>query len=235
MAVELYDPSGQLVASDPSGGLSYSVTESGGYTIHLLAEDDSTGVYVVTVTGQSGPLRPFTVTATDPADTARLTVSPTQISVDFSSGILLTTLDASDLTIDGTAALGVAVIDVDTARFDLPSDLAEGSHDVAIAGGAIVDLQGRPLQPYAGTLAIDTTGPQVIATSIAEGSVVPGATPLTVAITLSEPLDTANLDAADVTLFGAQSGPLAPQQLDFDPQSATLSLEFALCRKTITR
>ena len=71
VAVELYDPSGVLVASDPSGSLTHTAMSTGTYTVRVMAENDTSGDYVLSVTGQTGGLPPFEVMATDPPDGAR--------------------------------------------------------------------------------------------------------------------------------------------------------------------
>ena len=49
VALELYDPAGNLVASDTSGALTHMATSTGLYTIHILAENDTSGEYVLFV------------------------------------------------------------------------------------------------------------------------------------------------------------------------------------------
>ncbi|MFV2068284.1 MAG: hypothetical protein ACC645_15035, partial [Pirellulales bacterium] len=76
------------------------------------------------------------------------------IRVDVSSQLLLTSVDPFDLTVDGVPATDVAVVDSDTLAFTLPQ-LAGDVHQVAIATGALVDLRGQPIAPYASTLTIE--------------------------------------------------------------------------------
>ena len=104
---------------------------------------------------------PFEVAATDPADGARIGFVPTQLKVDFSDGVLLTTLQASDVTIDNIPASAYAIIDGNTAIFELPEPLSAGPHSVAVAAGAVLDLRGASVEAYVGQFVIDLTGPQV--------------------------------------------------------------------------
>ena len=68
---------------------------------------------------------PFHVTGTTPADgTTSYDTVPSQITVDFNDNILLSTLQASDLKVNGTPAVGVTPTDGDTAVFNLPSTYA---------------------------------------------------------------------------------------------------------------
>ena len=68
----------------------------------------------------------FDVVATTPADGEIVTAAPTQMQVDFSAGVLATSLDAADLTVDGLPATAVTLLDHDSAVFDLPGGLADG-------------------------------------------------------------------------------------------------------------
>ena len=96
----------------------------------------------------------FRVTGTSPANGARLTSPPAQMTVDFVADFNGSTLNAADLMIDGQPASGVTVVDLDTARFDLPAGLAAGSHNVTIAAGAIQSATGLSLAAYAGTFTL---------------------------------------------------------------------------------
>ena len=79
------------------------------------------GEYLLTVTASTAVLPPFQVTATTPADgTTSYDTVPSQITVDFNDNILLSTLQASDLKVNGTPAVGVTATDGDTAVFSTP-------------------------------------------------------------------------------------------------------------------
>ncbi len=54
VAVELFDPAGVPVAFDSSGSLSHTATTTGTYTVKVLAENDSRGQYILTVTPNLG-------------------------------------------------------------------------------------------------------------------------------------------------------------------------------------
>jgi len=94
----------------------------------------------------------FEVSATDPPDGAIVSSAPTQIVVDFSDDVLVASLDATDLTVGGQAAIGFAVLDGDTVRFDLPAGIAIGTYEVAIADAAIQSAVGKPIMAYSGQL-----------------------------------------------------------------------------------
>jgi hypothetical protein len=82
-------------------------------------------------------------------DGAVLTAAPTTVTLDFSADVDATTIDASDLTVDGVAATGVTIVDADTLTWELPANLIPGDHTLAMAAGAMTNLPaGLPLEPY---------------------------------------------------------------------------------------
>lgn len=226
IAVELYDPTGTLVGSSSTGSLSHTTLASGRYTVRVLGEAATEGEFVLNVSGHTGAALPFEVVASDPFDGEADNVLPSQITVDFSEAIQISSLDASDLTVDGVAATGVTLVDHDTATFDLPAGLSEGSHSVVIAGGAILDLQGQQLDSFASSFVLDTIGPRIAFSSIDEGDYVPAGN-LTYTVQFSESIDEANLDASDIQIVGAISGLLSPTSLAYDNLTNILTAEFS--------
>ena len=200
---------------------------TGEYKVRVLAENNTAGEYVVSINGQTGNLLPFAVAGTDPADGASLRTPPTTMTVDFNDGVLLTSLQAPDLTIDGQPATALSVVDGDTVTFNLPSGHdASGPHTVAIAAGAILDLQGTPLQAYSGQYVIDVTPPRVIASSVQENGTL-GAGSLSYVVQFSEPMLTANLDAADFSLQGSYlSVSYSPSAFSYNPAGTTLAIDY---------
>ena len=233
-AIELYDPAGNLVAIDDNGApdgrnalLTHTATATGNYTVRVSAVDKP-GEYVLRATGQTAPpsVGPFEVAATDPNDGARLDLAPAHIVVDFSDSLLLSTVDASDLIFDGVALTGMTVADHDTVVFDLPAGLADGVHTVEIPAGAILDLQGTPIDAYAGHFGLDRIPPVVVGSSIQEGdAVAPGDT--TCVVRFSEPLEEADLDASDVLLTSVLWGDYAPTSFNYEAANSTLTLEYS--------
>ncbi len=232
-AIELYDASGNLVASDDNSGgdgknaaLSWTALSSGTYRVRVLPVGDTTGEYVLSVNGATGALPPFSVTTTDPANGATLRVPPATMTVDFNDTALLSSLQASDLRLDGVAATGITIVDGDTVIFDLPGPISEGSHTVTIAAGAVTDLQGTPISAYTGTFFIDTIGPRVTATSVAPGGVVP-AGDLTYTVTFSEPMQVSNLSADDFNLHGNfRSADYAASGFSYNAAGTVLTINY---------
>ncbi len=95
---------------------------------------------------------------------------------------------------------GVTIVDGNTVIFSI-DEPDEGTHDVHIAAGALVDLQGTPLDEFTSHYTIDLTPPTVVASSIQEDDVLPAGS-LSYQVTFSEPMNTANLDASDFLLHG---------------------------------
>ena len=231
-AIALYDPNGTLVASDDNGGpygqnalVNYTAAVSGQYVVEVSGAGGTSGDYVLNVAGATGSPTPFAVASTSPAAGSTVKTATT-MTVAFNDGVLLTSLQPSDLTIDGLAATAVSVVNGNTVAFTLPSGLSQGSHTAAIAAGAILDLQGTPLQAYSGQLTIDTTAPRVISTTLQENASVPAGN-LTEVVQFSEPMLTANLDITDFTLQGSYLGvAYAPTSFSYDPTGTTLTLNY---------
>src|SRR5262249_25667372 len=143
--IRLYDSAGHLLASDDNSGsggrnasLSYRVpTGKGGvYYAEVLASlataKPTSGDYVLSVKGFDVALPPFAVAAVSPADGSRVRGPTTQVRIDFNDVVLLPTLQASDVRIDGVSASSITMIDGDTAVFGIAQTLSEGNHTVTI-------------------------------------------------------------------------------------------------------
>ncbi len=229
--VELYAPDGSLAAEDDNGApdgrnamLTYTATMPGIYTARVLRGGQAEGEYILAVTGHTGPPPAFEVAAIDLADGSRLPSVPSRLTVQFNDLVLMPTLDASDLTVGGLAATEVSWQDGRTVVFGL-LPLAEGTHEVAMAGGAVVDLQGTPLEPFTSQIIVDLTPPRVVESSLLAGDVV-GAGTLVYTARFDEELDAAALDRSDVELSGPITGIHQPSLFDYDPVTSTLTVEY---------
>ena len=107
--------------------------------------------------------------STGPADGSRVHGPLIEYAIDFNDLVLLTSLQAKDVTFDGIAATAVTIVDADTAIFTVPDLVVEGTITVAIAAGAISDIQGTPIDAFTATYYNDVTPPRVVASSIQEG------------------------------------------------------------------
>ena len=128
--LHLFDSVGNLLATNDNGApdgrnakLSYKVPKNGGGTFYIeVASSEATatstsGEYFLSVKGARTPQDQFTVTAIAPADRAMLFIPPTEIAIDVNDNILLPTLQAANMQIDGVPAEAVKVIDGDTIEF----------------------------------------------------------------------------------------------------------------------
>jgi hypothetical protein len=239
-ALRLYDQAGNLVASNDNGAadgrnakISFKMpkTKGGTYLIQVVASSTTpvptSGEYVLAVKAATGALSAFNVTATDIPDNSAFRYPPTSIQLDFNDVVLLTSLQASDLKVDGKAVSGFTVIDGNTVVFALPSTLADGTHTVTIASGAITDVQKTPIAAFTTHFSTDQTSPRVVSSSIQQnGIVTPGS--LTYTVKFSEPMQTAYLDSFDFALTGAFKGAsYTPTSFGFDASGKTLTIQYA--------
>jgi subtilisin family serine protease/methionine-rich copper-binding protein CopC len=211
--LRLLDSAGNVIASDDNSAgdgrnarITHTVLTSGTYYVQVSSAAAPTSVaasgdYVLSITGASATPASFTVASTNPATGSGLLAPPTQMTVDFSNSVLLTSLQASDLIFDGTPLSVMTVVDSNTATFNLPAGMAQGPHTFAFAAGSVTDLQGNALQAFNGSFSLDNNPPRVIASSVQQGDVLsPGN--LTYTATFSKPMLVSNLDSSDLTLRG---------------------------------
>ncbi len=114
---------------------------------------------------------------------------------------------------------------------DLPAGYriaTEGLHSVSIAAGAVKDVQGTPIQPFASTFVLDYTAPRVESYSILQGAVLPdGYQDLDLTIGFSEAMDTRGVDVYDVTLIGQNFGSFYyPSAATFNEAGTELTISF---------
>lgn len=235
--IELYNPSGILVASGTVLGdgrneqILHAATATGLYRVRVLAEGGTGGEYFVSVAGNTGTTAgpAFQVTATNPVNGANLLVSPTTYTVDFNDAVLVSSLNASDLKVNGVDALGFTVVDGDTVNFTLAGGLPNGTYTVTIAAGAILDAQGTPIQAFSATFTVDSVAPRVLATNVAPNAILPPGN-LTYTVTFSEPMRTTNLTSDDFTLHGnfrqAVGVNYAPSSFSFNGAGTVLTLNY---------
>lgn len=144
-------------------------------------------------------LPPTTATLT-PANNAIVPAAPTTATVVFSNPILTSSLDASDLKVDGIPCTAYSVTDDKTVVFTLPS-LAGGTHQFTIASGDILDILNTPVVALSSSFTIDLSGPRVIASSIQEGDIASSGA-ITFSFTFDRPMKTSNLSNSGFTLRG---------------------------------
>lgn len=230
-AIKVFDSSGTLVLTDTQSAgdgrnvdVSFTAQTSGTYIVHVAAASgEPGGEYLLLVEGNTGDPPPLVVTDTSPTDGAIVQSAPTY-TVDFSSPLLLTSVDASDLEVDGVTASSVTIIDGDTLAFTLPA-LSDATYTIAFAEGAITSLSGQDLEAFSAELTVDTAPPQVAFSSVQTGDVLPSGNFVYTA-TFNEAI--APPDAGDFRLLGSSFPfPIAPDSFDYDPSSLTLTVEYS--------
>ena len=230
-SIRLRAPDGTVVAENDNGAqdglnslLNFTVSESGSYTVEVLSADYSSGEYLLELDGATGPVAPFAIEETTPADGATIS-DPTAYMVRFSHHVLATSVDASDLTIDGQASAGARLVDGRTVAFTLPPGLSEEVHTVSIAAGAIYDLSGRSVSAMSATFQPDTSSPRLLTSTLSEGQVI-GIGTLTVQMQFDEPLLASALDPGDLQLVGVRTGVQELAHFDYDAGTSILDLRF---------
>ena len=231
--LELYDPSGTLVANNDDGApdgrnalINHTASSTGAYRVRA-APVIGKGSYTLDVSGATGTTSPLRVVSSSVADGVTLAAFPATVRLDFSEGLQLTSVAAPDLTVNGAPATGVTSIGGGTLKFDIAALAgADGPYTLDIAAGALADLQGDPNDPFSLTFTLDTTGPVVTASSISPGVVLaPG--DLTYTATLDEDLNDAGLGTEDVRLVNTFSGQAIPTAgLVYDPGTDVVTVDF---------
>ncbi|MBX7165735.1 MAG: S8 family serine peptidase [Pirellulales bacterium] len=170
--IELYDPNGELVASDDDSGagvnalLTHTALLTGNYKIRVLAAAGTEGEYVLYTRGSTADDPAVEVIDVDPDNGQTLTAFPATVTLDFSEQVLDFSVDPGDVFIGGLPATGVHKIDGDTFEFTVNPEayLGDGVYEVVVIGGGILDLQYSGIQPFNSTFIVDTAGPRIVAT-----------------------------------------------------------------------
>jgi subtilisin family serine protease/methionine-rich copper-binding protein CopC len=229
--IELYSPENTLLASNDNGAadgknsvLSHTATATGLYRARVRGLNRTTGEYVLTVTGATGTAPVPQLEAATPANGDFLKVTPTEITINFGAPILLSSLQASDLTVDGVAATSFRIVDGDTVIFTLPT-VGEGVRNVAIAAGAILAADGTAFAGFTSQFTVDLRAPRVISTTVQENDSVPTGN-LTIAIQFSERLKSENIDATDFLLSGPLTGRPEASSFSYNANTSTLTIQY---------
>ena len=229
--LRLISPSGSVVATDDNGAgdnlnalLSHTATQAGTYTVEVERVGSTFGEYLLELDGSATQQTDFAVIGTTPKNEEAAN-SPTVYQVHLNREVLATTLDPSDLTIDGQPATGVRLVNGKTVEFTLPTGLTEKDYTAAIAVDAFTDIDGRGIPAFTSTLRPDFVSPHIISSSLSNGdSVALG--DLTIDMQFNEALMDSVLDAGDVKLVGTRTGSLTPTSFNYNAATSTLTMEF---------
>jgi hypothetical protein len=235
--LELFSPSDLLIASDDNSGsdgrnasFSYTVPAgaSGTYKLAVRSAANGSGEYLLTVQGATGPAASFTAAAVNPQGGILLNAFPATYHIDFSNPILLSSVVAGDLVVNGTPASSVTIIDADTLVFGIAgANTGDGLYTATIAAGAVTSLSGIPLNPFSATFNFDQTSPSIVSRSVNSGDVLaPG--DLVYMIQFSEELATAGLDEFDVSLTENLTGYsyFYPSIFSYDAETSILTVGY---------
>lgn len=232
--LRLFDSAGNLVAMDANSHadgknaiLNYTVPTgmSGIYRLEIASEA-APGEYLVSIDGATAEtLAPISLQSAI-AEGAVLNQFPAQLDFTFSSGLLLTSLAGTDVTVNGQPASAFMVQTGNQIRFDIASLAAgDGIYNVQVATGNVTSLQGAGNAQFDLTFRVDTTGPSVTTSSVSEGDIL-SAGDVNYAATFSEPLQLIDLGTEDVVLQSATTGQVFPiSNLAYDAPGQLLTFD----------
>ena len=234
--LSLYGPTGDLVVTNENGGtdernarIEYVVPVGAGGTYRaVISVVTGRGEYTLNVSGATGTPAPFQVTNSSPSDGALLAGYPSTYRVDFSQSLLLTSIDPTDLTVDGIPATSVQIIDANTLEFSIAgTSNGDALYQVAIVGGALTSISGLPLEAFTATFDSDATSPTVVESSLAEGATI-GTGDLVYHVRFSEEMATSGLGAEDVTLVDIATGySFTPTAFSYDAATSIASITYS--------
>ena len=225
--LEIYDASGSTLLASGALSASHAVLASGTFTLKVSGA--GRGEYLLRVSGDlPGLYDPLQVTSSTLDDAGTLINFPGQVDIQFSEPVLFTRVDAADLLVNGVAASSVSFLTPTSVRFHFSdADNGDGVYTLTLADGSITDIHGNANTGWATQFTLDSQGPTIVATSIAQGALLaPGAQ--TITITLSEPIASGEIDLGDMQLRDIASGrSVAINSFSYNPETLTLTLTTA--------
>src|SRR5262245_3727575 len=146
------------------------------------------------------------VTTTVPAVASVISTQPTTFTVNISEPANPATLQANDLTVNGTPSTRVAYTPGSTTivfTFGASPVTTQGLQTMSIPAGAFTSAAaGDPVAAFTGTFRYDILLLQVVATSPAVGGVFTLPSPFTYDVTFNEPINPASVQLGDLMLSG---------------------------------
>ena len=209
--IELRNSSGTLIASAaPTDNLASVISTNviaGDYTLLVKSTGDygRLGQYTVSGTVNAG----LFVLSHTPAEGSVVTSLPTDFQIDFSEAIDQSTLDASDLSVNGQQADSYSVVDGNTFTFHFLSSpvTTEGVQQMTMAAGAVVTIaDSSPLNAFLGTFRYDAQPLAVLLAPFSNGSTVTLLSPplISLIFTFNEAYDPSTVSASDLVLSRGQ-------------------------------
>ncbi|MFZ5829036.1 MAG: S8 family serine peptidase [Planctomycetota bacterium] len=142
------------------------------------------------------------VAATSPSAGSTVTTPLTSFTVDFTQNYLGSSVQASDFTVNGTAANSFTLVDANTIRFGFTNSpvTTQGAQTMRIAEGAIAAAGGSgSIRAWQSTFFYDQVALSVVSATPAEGQTV-SATPASITLVFNEALNAASVGLTDLVL-----------------------------------
>jgi subtilisin family serine protease len=129
--------------------------------------------------------------------------APTDFVVNFSRDYLPGTIAASDFAVNGIPASSFTLLDDNSITFHYAASPAvQGLNTMAVAAGALTDLDGNPVAAFSDQFRFDAVLLQVVATNPPPSGVLPLPAPFSLDVHFNEPLDPGTVQSADLVLGG---------------------------------
>ncbi len=205
-AINLYDPNGNLVASNLNAGLAssvvlnYTALLTGNYRVQIVGANDSLGEYILQVKGSAHAAaavrRVFDFAG------ERLVRAPVHDGHDdLQSRDLPAESRGDDLLINGVPATDFTVVNANTVTWTLPSSaFIPGYHikqNITFNKNALFDVSNTGLSSFSAAIYTNTVPPAVVKSSITEGEVLPAGS-LSEVVTFNHAMDTIVHDGGEL-------------------------------------
>ena len=176
---------------------------------------------------------PFDVIGSTPANGAA-PVAPATFEVVLSESVAASSVAANALTITTPGltvvhSTGVTLVGDHTLDFSIPSSAytGDGTYTVALAGGAVSSLTGKPMQAFSASFVADTVAPTVANCSLHAGDIVLAIGNLSVQVQFSKAMAAQGINPASGTLVNGVTGAsVAPAAITYDPTTYTATLSY---------
>lgn len=148
--LHLFNAAGESLAFDASSSadgrnarMVYNVAEPGELQVVVSSENGEPGAYSLTVGGTLSGVE-LAVESVTPARGAQLEQVPNSMTFQFTDQLDVSTVQASDLQINGVSATDLTIVDGRSLRFDLPP-LLSGFHHWSLDDELMASTFGQPL------------------------------------------------------------------------------------------
>ena len=137
---------------------------------HSVAVTPARFVHCTTTGYRRAGAEAYEGTDTCPEGRGRGAGFPDTIAIELNQPVLLTSVAAADVMVEGQGASSVTVLDGTHLVFDVAAlNQGDGSYNVTIADGALTSVGGAPVQALGFTFNADATYPTVVASTLTGG------------------------------------------------------------------